>query len=162
MTFARRALMVLCLSMAIMSAPAGATGQEQTAEPKPKPQGQQGGGGQERRTLWWRDPAVHKELDLSARQITKLEKIATAAWPSLRELHKQMETLEDETSRLIRENTADEKVLAARLDRLEAVRSRINKERTLMVYRMHQTLTPEQYRKLTEINQRRRKESGRR
>jgi Spy/CpxP family protein refolding chaperone len=157
MMFARCAAAVLCLSLATSSAPAAATSaQEQAAQTQPKPQGQ------ERKAPWWRDSAVHKELDLSARQIAKLEKIATATWPSLREMHKELEKLEEETSRLIRENTADEKVLASRLDRLEAVRSRINKERTLMLYRMHQALTPEQYRKLTDINARRSKERGRR
>lgn len=159
MKIATRALAGLCLAAVVAGGPvAGAQESKPPAQPK---QGQQGGN-QERRAPWWRDAAVQKELDLSARQIEKLDKIATTAWPSLREAHKQLEALEGETNRLIRENTADERVLAERLDRLEAVRSRINKERTLMVYRMHQALTPEQYRKLTDINQRRRKESGRR
>ena len=133
---------------------------------KPKStQGQQQGGGnqsQERRPHWWRDAAVQKELDMSERQIAKIEKIWTVNLPPIRELYKQFDVLEKETNRLIRENTADEKVLAAQLDRMELVRSQINKARSLMLYRMHQALTPEQYRKLSDINERRRKERGRR
>ena len=161
MKIAARALAGLCLAVIVGTGPVwGQSGPDGQSQTQPKPQGQSGN--EQRRLPWWRDAAVHKELDLSARQIAKLEKIATTTWPSLRESHKQLEQLEAETSRLIQENTADEKVLAERLDRLEAVRSRINKERTLMLYRMHQALTPEQYRKLTQINERRRKEHGRR
>ncbi len=163
MKIATRALAGLCLAAVVAGAPlaAGHT-QSQPQEPRAPQAQRQGNESQERRAPWWRDSAVQKELDLSARQITKIEKIWTTNAPPIREQHKQLDALEAETNRVIRENTADEKVLAQLLDRMEAVRSQINKARTLMVYRMHQALTPEQYRKLSEINDRRRKERGRR
>lgn len=163
MKIGTRALAGLCLAAVVAGAPLAAEHRQNQPQEQPAPHGgRPGTQSQERRTPWWRDAAVQKALDLSPRQITKIEKIWTTSAPPIREQHKQLDTLEAETNRLIRENTADEKVLAELLDRMEAVRSRINKARTLMVYRMHQALTPEQYRKLSEINDRRRKERGRR
>jgi len=161
-----RALAGLCVAAFVAAAPAAAGRQEQPQQPQPKqtrPQGQTspGSGGQERR-FWWRDAALQKELELSPRQVEKIEKIWNTSLSARREMYKQLEALEAETDRLIRENTADERVLAQQLDRLEAVRSQVNKSRTLMVYRIHQALTPEQHRKLSEINDRRRKAGGRR
>lgn len=163
MKIATRALAGLCLAAVVAGAPVAAGHTQSQPQEQPAPHTpRQGTESQERRTHWWRDAAVQKELDMSARQVAKIEKIWTTYFPPTREFWKQMDALEKETSRLIRENTADEKVLAQQLDRLEAARSQYNKSRTLMVYRMHQTLTPEQYRKLSEINDRRRKERGRR
>src|SRR5687768_1267269 len=159
MKIATRAFAGLCLAAVVAAAPVAARDTQE------KPQGQQSqrdGDNQERRSPWWRDAAVQKELGLSPQQVAKLEKIWASKAPRLRELHHQLEAHEAETNRLIRENTADEKVLAQQLDRMEAVRSQLNTARTLVVYRMHQTLTPEQYRKLSDINDRRRKERGRR
>ena len=159
MQFATRALAGLCLAAVVAAGPGPVQGQEHD---KGQAGAGQSPGNQTRRTLWWRDAAVQKELDLSTRQVAKIEKIWTTNAPPIRELHKQLDRFEAETNRLIRENTADEKLLAEQLDGMESVRSQINKARTLMVYRMHQTLTPEQYRKLSDINERRRKERGRR
>ncbi|MEX2270938.1 MAG: Spy/CpxP family protein refolding chaperone [Vicinamibacterales bacterium] len=161
MQFATRALAGLCLAAVVAAGPGPVQGQEQPKD-KGHSEAGQSQGNQERRTLWWRDAAVQKELDLSPRQIAKIEKIWTTNFPALRELRKQLDTLEAETDRLIRENTADEAVLAQQLDRMEAVRSQASKGRTLLLYRMHQALTPVQYRKLSEINERRHKERGRR
>lgn len=163
MKIATRALAGLCLAAVVAGAPLAAGHQQNQPQEQPAPQAQrQGTESQERRAPWWRDAAVQKELDLSSRQIAKVEKIWTTNFPQLRELHKQLDVLEAETNRLIRENTADEKVLAQQLDRMESVRSQLSKSRTLVLYRMHQALTPEQYRKLSDINDRRRKERGRR
>jgi len=163
MKIATPTLAALCLAAIAATAPAaGAQGTHgQGQQSRPQGQGQREGN-QERRTPWWRDPAVQKELDLSQRQVDKIEKIWSANLPARRERYKQLQALEAETDRLIRENTVDERAFAAKLDQLEALRSEYNKSRMLMIYRMHQALTPEQYRKLSEINDRRRKNGGRR
>lgn len=156
-----RALAGLCVAAFVAAAPAAAGPQKQPQQTQPQSQTRPGSGGQDRR-FWWRDAALQKELELSPRQVEKIEKIWNTNLSARRELYKQLEALEAETNRMIRENTADERVLAQQLDRLEAVRSQVNKARTLMVYRIHQALTPEQHRKLSEINDRRRKAGGRR
>lgn len=161
MKIATRTLAGLCVAAIVATAPAAIAQGTHGQGSRSQGQGQREGS-QERRTPWWRDPAVQKELDLSQRQVDKIEKIWNANLPARRERYKQLQALEAETDRLIRENTVDERAFAAQLDRLEALRSEYNKSRMLMIYRMHQALTPEQYRKLSDIADRRRKDGGRR
>lgn len=164
MKIATRALAGLCLAAVVAAGPAAADqGQPQ---PQPPTQGnsddrREGRGDQDRR-YWWRDDALQKELGLSARQVGKIDKIWETNMQPIRVLWKEMRTVETEFNRLIKENTAEERVIALQIDRVEALRSQINKARHLMIYRMHQVLTPDQYRKLTEHLERRRKDRGRR
>lgn len=158
MQLATRAFAGLCLAAIVSTGSGPVRGQEQPPN-QPKTAAQQGQGNQDR-WVWWKDEAVQKELGLSTRQVGKIDKIFTTAFPTLRTWHKEMEGLEEELSRLIRENTADEKLVALQIDRVEARRSEINKSRTLMLYRMHRVLTPEQYQNLTKLLERRRKDRG--
>lgn len=112
---------------------------------------------QERRTKWWKDEAIRKELALSTAQSEKIDRIWESTVPSIRAAHNEMEGLEAELSRLIRENTADEKVVALQIDRVEALRSQINKARSLMLYRMHRVLSATQHDTLRTIFEARRK-----
>ena len=156
MQMATRALAGLCLAAIVAAGPAQAQDRE-----RPKEQSQQREG--QDRWFWWKDAAAQKEIGLSARQVAKIDKLWAATAPSMVAARKEMDALEQELSRLIRENTADEKLVALQVDRVEARRSEINKARTLMLYRMHRVLTPEQYQGLTKLLERRRKErTGRR
>lgn len=165
MKIAGRALAGLCLAAVVASAAEAAGRLQEPPKPiQPQPQTQtqtQGQGSQDRR-FWWRDAALQKELALSARQVGKIDKIWDTNMQSIRVLWKEMEAVEAEFNRLIKENTAEERVIALQIDRVEALRSQINKSRHLMIYRIHQVLTPDQYRKLTEHLERRRKDRGRR
>lgn len=161
MQTATRALAGLCLVAIVTAGPASAQNKERPKGQSPQRAGE-AEGNQERR-FWWKNADDQKELGLSGRQAAQIDKIWTAAGPAIRAAHKEMDVLEAELSRLIRENTADEKLVALQIDRVEARRSEINKARTLMLYRMHRVLTPEQYQGLTKLLERRRKErSGRR
>lgn len=80
--------------------------------------------------------------------------------PTFRAGYDEMKGLEAELSRLIRENTADEKVVALQIDRVEAQRSQLNKARSLMLYRMHRVLTATQHQTLTTLMEKWRKERG--
>ena len=117
---------------------------------------------QTRRTKWWKDDAIKKELGLSIAQAEKIDRIWESTVPSIRAAHNEMEGLEAELSRLIRENTADEKVVALQIDRVEALRSQINKARSLMLDRMHRVLNTPQHKALTRIMDERRKARERR
>jgi len=112
---------------------------------------------QARRTKWWKDDAIKKELGLSITQADKIDHIWESTVPSIRAAHNEMEGLEAELSRLIREHTADEKVVALQIDRVEALRSQINKARSLMLFRMHRVLNATQHKALTKIMDERRK-----
>lgn len=157
MQMATRALAGLCLVAIVAAGPAQAQNRERPSEQSQQREGQQ------ERWFWWKDAAAQKEVGLSAHQVAKIDKIWNANVSTMMAARKEMDTLEKELSQLIRENTADEKVVALQVDRVEARRSEINKARTLMLYRMHRVLTPEQYQGLTKLLERRRKErSGRR
>ena len=158
---ATRALAGLCLAAIIAAGPAP-IGAEAHNEPQSQSKGTAPRADQPR-SFWWKDAAVQKELSMTPQQAEKIESIWRSSFPNLREMHKEMDALEKELSRLIRENTADEKLVALQVDRVEARRSVINKARTLTLYRMHRVLTPEQYEGLTRIQERRKKaNSGRR
>ena len=114
------------------------------------------------RRLWWKDAETVRELGLSKRQTDKIDRIWQKDAPPIQALRKQLDGLEAEFNRLMKENTAEESVIALQIDRVEAIRSQANKARHLMLYRMHRSLTPAQYSKLTDLLERRRKDRGRR
>jgi Spy/CpxP family protein refolding chaperone len=114
------------------------------------------------RNKWWQDAQVKLELGLSEEQSADVEATFQASLPKMRAQKRQLEALEDDLSRMIKERQADELVLGALIDRVEAARSELSKERTLMLYRMHRILTPEQNTKLKAMNDRRSRERNKR
>ena len=55
---------------------------------------------------------------------------------------------ETSSTRLTRERLVDESTYSLQVARVEALRRRLNESRTVMLYRIYQELTPEQYKKL--------------
>jgi|SRR5438552_6652006 len=99
------------------------------------------------RFAWWRDDRYQKHLGLTSDQVTRLEAAWQAALPELRKGRDELDRQEAELSRLI-ETNADETVVTHQVDKVEAIRSRLNKARTLVIWRHRQMLTPEQRVKL--------------
>ncbi|MDQ3070895.1 MAG: Spy/CpxP family protein refolding chaperone [Acidobacteriota bacterium] len=141
MKIATRVLAGLALAAAVMQGTASAYSQAepQTQSPKPRSDGDQGRG-----FKWWKDAAIQKELALTGHQVGKIDRIFESAMPSIQAAHQEMDGLRTELSRLIDEHTAEERVVALQIDRVEALRSQINKARTLMLYRMQRVLTQPQ------------------
>ena len=100
------------------------------------------------RHKWWADETTRQEIGLSAEQATRAEEIFQASLPRLRELKSDLDTLEAELNALIRENKADESVVAGKIDAVERVRGEMSKTRMLMLYRIHRLLTAEQQERL--------------
>src|SRR5262245_33076369 len=98
---------------------------------------------------WWRDVQIQKDLSLTAEQSGKIDAIFQKTMPTLREKRAELDALEEELSRMIAAN-ADEPTVIKQLDKVEALRSRTNKMRTLMLLRMRQILSPEQRAKLNQ------------
>jgi hypothetical protein len=103
---------------------------------------------------FWKDEAQRKEIGLSDNQVRDISrlfdnrvKLVTPYWE---ELQKQSAELD----RLFRERTADDTVFAIQVSRVEALRSKVNETRTLMLYQVYKRLTPPQYQKLQEIRDR--------
>jgi Spy/CpxP family protein refolding chaperone len=116
---------------------------------------------QQQRRKWWQDEQFKAELGLTAEQSANVEATFQDSLPKLKMAKQQLDSLEEELSRLIRERTADESVISAHIDKVEAARAELSKTRTLMLYRIHRILTPEQNDKLQEMHERWEKERGR-
>jgi Spy/CpxP family protein refolding chaperone len=100
--------------------------------------------------LWWRD--YQKNLGLTPEQTNRLEDV----WQGWRgwALQKRDELLaqEAELSRLIQVD-ADDAAIGKQADRVEAIRSGLNKSRTLMLVHMRAVLTTEQRARLTTLRE---------
>ncbi len=108
---------------------------------------------------WWRDEHYQKHLGLTTDQVSRLEAIFQAALPELRKGRDELDRQEAELSRLI-ETNADETAVTHQVDKIEAIRSRLNKARTMMIWHHRQLLTPEQRDKFQTMRERDRARSG--
>jgi Spy/CpxP family protein refolding chaperone len=109
--------------------------------------------------FWWRDEHYQKHLALTVDQVSRLEAIWQAALPDLRKGRDELDRQEAELSRLI-ETNADETAVVHQVDKVEAIRSRLNKARTMMIWHHRQLLTPEQRVKFTAMRERDRGRNG--
>ncbi len=96
---------------------------------------------------WWRDAEFQRELTLTPDQVSRIESVFQSTVPTLRAKKTDLDQQEDQLSRLVGAN-ADESIVTKQVDRVEAIRSDMNKMRTLMLLHMRQVLTPEQRVKL--------------
>jgi Spy/CpxP family protein refolding chaperone len=109
---------------------------------------------------WWRDAEFQKELSLSSDQSSRIESVFQATMPSLRHKKEDLDQQEAELSRLIAAN-ADELAVTRQVDKVEAIRSHMNKTRTLMLLHIRQVLTPDQRAKLNKLYEKRITDRGR-
>ena len=101
-----------------------------------------------RPSKWWQNPACKHRVGLSDATAAEIERIFQSVRDELRAEKGELERQEAVLSRLLNDPDADEAVVVRTIDRVEAARSALAKSRTLMLYRMHRLLTPEQRRKL--------------
>ena len=121
----RRAACLLALALSL-----GATGAAAGNGPKP--------------SKWWHNPACKARVGLTEAQTTEIERIFQSVREELWSEKKELERQEAALSRLLAERDADEAVVVRTIDRVEAARSALAKTRTLMLYRMHRLLSPDQ------------------
>jgi len=108
------------------------------------------------RFKWWQSAAVASEIGLTAEQVAEIEAIFQSLRPKLREFAHRLEREEDGLTATMHAMQAEEWEVALQIDKVEAARSALSKTRTLMLYRMHKTLTAGQSRALHAIWERRR------
>jgi Spy/CpxP family protein refolding chaperone len=145
---------VVCIGLFLGLVPHGVAAQ--TPAPPAGPQASQT---QPPRLAWWRDDRYQKHLALTTDQVSRLEAIWQAAFPDLRKGREELDRQESELSRLI-EGNADETVVTHQVDKVEAIRSRLNKARTMMIWHHRQLLTPEQRVKFQAMRERDRERAG--
>ena len=102
---------------------------------------------QPRGFAWWRTDQFQKSLGLSTDQVGRLEAVFQMALPDLRRGRDDLDRQEAELSRLIEMN-ADEATVIRQVDKVEGIRSHLNKTRQLLLLHQRQLLTPEQRVKL--------------
>ena len=96
------------------------------------------------RFKWWQSDEVASEIGLTAEDAADIEAIFQALRPKLRELARRLRLEEDELTAVMHAMQAEEWEVALQIDKVEAARSALSKTRTLMLYRMHKTLSADQ------------------
>ena len=102
---------------------------------------------QQRGLAWWRMEQFQRSLGLSADQVNRVEAVFQMALPELRRGREDLDRQEFELSRLIEMN-ADEATVIKQVDKVEGIRSHLNKTRQLLLLHHRQLLTAEQRIKL--------------
>ncbi len=100
---------------------------------------------------WWRDAQFQRDLSLTSDQTTRIENLFQSTVGALRAKKAELDQQEDELSRLIAINS-DEASVVKQVDKVEAIRSNLNKMRTVQLLRIRQVLTPDQRTKLNKIH----------
>ena len=101
---------------------------------------------------WWKDAQFQRELALSADQSARIDAVFEAAISQLRPKKAELDQQEELLSNQIASG-ADELLVTKQVDQVEAIRSQMNKMRTLMLLRERQVLSPEQRAKLSKLHE---------
>jgi Spy/CpxP family protein refolding chaperone len=101
---------------------------------------------------WWKDPQFQHELGLSTDQSARIDAIFQAAISQLRPKKEELDKQEDLLSQQIASG-ADEAPVTRQVEKVEAIRSQMNKMRTLMLLKERQVLSPDQRVKLNKLHE---------
>jgi Spy/CpxP family protein refolding chaperone len=133
----------------------GQRGDQRPAAPPAQPGQAAEGRGGEHRVPWWKAPDTRAELGISDKQSKDIDDIFQETLPSLRAAKEELDKLDDAVTSLIKEGTADASIVARQVAQAEQARANLTTKRTVMLYRMHRLLTPEQRAKLDAMFERR-------
>jgi len=100
---------------------------------------------------WWQDEKMKAELRLTPDQSARIDEIFTASFAKMKDKVDELNRREEQLSNLISGNDVTEAQLLREADQVEALRSALSKDRTLLLYRMRRVLSPEQRSKLVEV-----------
>src|SRR3954454_14666964 len=101
---------------------------------------------------WWKDAQFQHDLALTADQSARIDAIFQAAIAQLRPKKEELDKQEELLSQQIVAG-ADEGLVTRQVDKVEAIRSHMNKMRTLMLLKERQVLTPDQRVKLNKLHE---------
>jgi Spy/CpxP family protein refolding chaperone len=104
--------------------------------------------GQGSKFKWWQSERFVQELGLTKDQSRQIDEVFQASWPALQAAKADLDRLETELSAVIADGTAPEAKVLHQIDKVEASRCVMGRARSLMLYRMHRVLSPEQRVKL--------------
>jgi Spy/CpxP family protein refolding chaperone len=101
---------------------------------------------------WWKDAQFQRELALTADQSARIDAIFQAAISQLRPKKDELDKQEELLSQQIVAG-ADEMLVTRQVDKVEAIRSNMNKMRTIMLLKERQVLSPDQRVKLNKLHE---------
>jgi Spy/CpxP family protein refolding chaperone len=107
-----------------------------------------------RRGKWWQSETMKLELGLTGDQSARIDEIFQSTLPALTAARDRLDSLQAELSRILGDDTANEELVARQVDQVEGARSELSKLRTLMLFRMHRVLTPDQRVKMKSLHDR--------
>jgi Spy/CpxP family protein refolding chaperone len=103
---------------------------------------------------WWNDPEVKQALALTDAKSKKIEDMYQErlheAQPWVDDYLRQNAKLQHMTA----DRVADEETYRVQVSRVESLRARLIESRTVMIYQFFRELTPDQYKKLQDITDR--------
>ncbi len=114
---------------------------------------------------WWQDEKVKTELGLTAEQVVNLDNVFLELIPRMAAEKEALDTLEGQLSSVVRDANMSEAEVIRQIDAVEAARSALGKTRTLMIYRLYRSLSPDQRTKMKALHQKweeERRKGGRR
>ena len=153
------ALMFLVAFLAPVAATAAPLCDQQRGDGKKPESAQRSDGGQKPddgppRWKWWLHPDTRKELRLTDQQSKKINEVWESTAPQLREKWHELEQFEESLAKTLKEYTAPVPVVQQQVEKIEKLRADNNATRTVMIYRMHLLLTPDQRIKVDEMRKR--------
>jgi Spy/CpxP family protein refolding chaperone len=110
---------------------------------------------------WWKDELVLKELQLSPAKARAIDRVFTSRTARMQSVAEQWSVENAKLEKMAEERVADEATFALQVTQGSFYRSRLWESRQVMLYLMHKELTPEQHKKLREIQERNRGRGGR-
>jgi len=113
------------------------------------------------RAPWWKDDKLKAEFGLTEDQSSKIDAVFRESWPKLRSSYDELGKRETELSSMVSAADTSEADVLRQVEQVEAVRSELNKCRTVMLYKMYRVLSPDQRQKV-EARFRRNREGERR
>ena len=137
----------LMLSCALLAPPvilqAEASSQQGSSEDRPRPP-----------SRWWTNERYRQELKLSADQSLEIDRIVESSMARLKQDKEALDRAQNDFRVVMERPTATERELLQAAERLEMARFSMSKERTTMLVRIHNVLTPDQRRGLDAIAKR--------
>jgi Spy/CpxP family protein refolding chaperone len=109
----------------------------------------------EHRGPWWKAAETRAELGISDKQSKDIDEVFQSTYPSLRAAKDELDKLDELVARTMKEGTADITTVKQQVGQAEQARAILATTRTMMLYRMHRILSPEQRAKLDAMFERR-------
>lgn len=106
------------------------------------------------RWMWWRVAETKTELGITDQQAAEIDQIFQANMPALHAAKDELDKLDAEVALVIKSATADVATVSQLVTRAEHARAKLTTTRTVMFYRMHRVLSPEQRVKLNAMFER--------